>query len=236
MSIQGSMTSNICVIPARGGSKRLPRKNIKSFHGKPLIAWSIQAAISSRLFDEVFVSTDDVEIASVAKAYGAKVPFLRPRHLASDHSTDKDVLDSLINWFDTFTPKPDVLCYLYATAPFVSASTLGGCYNLLINSNASRVQTITTYPYPVQRSLQQNSEGFLSFQWPQYSSTRSQDLPELYHDAGQCYFLDVQRYWEKPSILGYLLPRLACQDIDTAEDFEFAEILFSRIQQSRNHG
>ena len=172
----------------------MPRKNIKSFHGKPLIAWSIQAAISSRLFDEVFVSTDDVEIASVAKAYGAKVPFLRPRHLASDHSTDKDVLDSLINWFDTFTTKPDVLCYLYATAPFVSASTLGGCYNLLINSNASRVQTITTYPYPVQRSLQQNSEGFLSFQWPQYSSTRSQDLPELYHDAGQCYFLDVQRY------------------------------------------
>ena len=217
---------SICVIPARGGSKRIPRKNIKVFHGKPIIAWSIQVAKSSGLFDAVYISTDDEEIANVAKEYGAIIPFLRPLHLSDDFTGDKEVRDHFIEWMKDNSVKADTLCYLYATAPFVTEETLRKCQELLVDSGAESSHTVTKYAYPVQRSLRRDKKGILSFMWKEYANSRSQDLPELLHDAGQCYFFDLNKYGKGESRVGYEIPRLYSQDIDTLEDFEIAEKLF----------
>ena len=224
---------SICVIPARGGSKRIPRKNIKIFHGKPLIAWSIETAQSSGLFENVYVSTDDEEIASVAEKYGAIVPFLRPEHLSNDFAGDKEVRDHFIEWMRENMVEADILCYLYATAPFVTDKTLKGCQQLLLDSGAISAHTVTTYAYPVLRSLRRDEQGLLSFMWKEYAGSRSQDLPELLHDAGQCYFFNLNKYGKEESRVGYEIPRLHCQDIDTLEDFEIAEKLFQLIMPYR---
>lgn len=220
---------SICVIPARGGSKRIPRKNIKIFHGKPLIAWSIEVAKSSGLFENVYISTDDEEIASVAKRYGAIIPFLRPEHLSNDFAGDKEVRDHFIKWMKENMVEADILCYLYATAPFVTDKTLKGCQQLLLDSGAVSAHTVTTYAYPVLRSLKKDEQGLLTFMWNEYASSRSQDLPELLHDAGQCYFFNLSKYGQGNTRVGYEMPRIYCQDIDTLEDFEIAEKLFSIV-------
>lgn len=214
------------MIPARGGSKRITKKNIKIFHGKPLIAWSIEVAKSSGLFENVYVSTDDEEIADVAERYGAIIPFLRPEHLSNDFAQDKEVRDHFIEWMKDNGVQADVLCYLYATAPFVTVKTLKGCQELLLDSGAVSAHTVTTYGYPVLRSLKKDEKGLLSFVWNDYASSRSQDLPEFLHDAGQCYFFSLSKYGHADTRVGYEIPRINCQDIDTIEDFEIAEKLF----------
>ena len=221
---------SICVIPARGGSKRIPRKNIKLFHGKPLIAWSIEVATSSALFDAVYVSTDDEEIANVAKEHGAIVPFLRPEKLSNDFAGDKEVREHFIEWMKDNVVEADILCYLYATAPFITEKTLKGCQQLLLDSGAISAHTVTTYAYPVLRSLKRDEQGLLDYMWKEYATSRSQDLPELLHDAGQCCFFDLNKYGKGESRVGYEIPRLHCQDIDTIEDFETAEKLFKLLQ------
>ncbi len=217
--------SKICLIPARGGSKRIPRKNIKLFHGKPLIAWSIENAIKSDIFDQIYVSTDDDEIAQIAKEYGAKIPFLRPRNISDDHSNDDDVRNHFLKWSKEKNLNCKFLCYLYPTAPFISKNTLDSCLKLLIKSDCYSVKTITKFNYPVQRALKKDKENNVSYMWEEFKNYRSQDLNELFHDAGQCYFFNLQKNEEK-GILGYELSRFECQDIDTIEDFKFAEFLF----------
>ena len=161
---------NICLIPARGGSKRIPKKNIKNFHGKPLIAWSIECAISSNLFEDVYISTDDEEIAEIASNYGAKIPFKRPKEISNDTTLDADVRNHFISWLKKSNIKADFLCYLYPTAPFISHETLNGCLNIIVNSNYDCVFTITTFSSPVLRALKKNEDNTLSFMWEKFQN------------------------------------------------------------------
>ena len=217
----------VCLIPARGGSKRIPRKNIKLFFGKPLISWSIETAISSGIFDEVYVSTDDEEIANIAKNYGANIPFIRPENLSNDFAIDKDVIQHFIEWMESIKLFPDSLCYLYATAPFINKKTILGVQKLLNDSGAGLAHTVTSYDYPVLKALKEDKNGQLEFMWKEFANTRSQDLPELIHDAGQCYFYNLKKFRDKEyRTVGYKIPRTQAQDIDTLEDFKQAEILF----------
>ena len=224
--------NNICLIPARGGSKRIPNKNIKSFHGKPLIAWSIECALSSKLFKDVYVSTDSPEIASISESFGAKIPFMRPKEISTDKTPDLEVRVHFINWLKDSNIQANYLCYLYPTAPFITVDTLQGCYEKLKNSNADSILTVTNYPYPVQRALQKNEDESLSFVWEKHSNSRSQNLTELFHDAGQCYFFNLKKNYDQAygKRIGYKLPRIICQDIDDLEDFDIAKILFSIIK------
>lgn len=222
---------NICLIPARGGSKRIHKKNIKLFFGKPLIAWSIEIAKSTGIFENIYVSTDNKEIAKIAKEYGAIIPFLRPDYLSDDFAIDKEVRDHFIEWINISNIKVDTLCYLYATAPFLTKEIIIGVKELLINSGATMAQTVSTYNYPPLKALKSNQNGFLNFMWSEYAEKRTQEIPELIHDAGQCYFFNLNKYSEEEKIIGYSIPRLLCQDIDTLEDFEFAEKLFQLVKE-----
>ena len=217
--------SSFCLIPARGGSKRIPRKNIKTFHGKPLIVWSIECALNSGLFDEVYVSTEDNEIAAIAKKHGASIPFIRPSNISDDYSTDNDVRNHFIKWLKEENLNCKYLCYLYPTAPFISKKTLISCFNLLLKSEAYSIKTLTKFVYPAQRALKKDDRNNLKYMWEEFKNHRSQDLDELFHDAGQCYFFNLQKSINCGTI-GYELSRFECQDIDTIEDFKFAEFLF----------
>lgn len=228
----------LAVIPARGGSKRIPRKNIKMFHGQPMIAWSIQAAIDSGCFDEVWVSTDDEEIAAVAQAYGAKVPFLRPAHLSDDFATTADVMSHAVEEFGKINHAlPDYICCLYATAPFVTkADLVQGLEKIKNNSNLNYVFSATTYPFPIQRAIKLNEHDTVEMFSPQYFNVRSQDLEEAWHDAGQFYWGTAEAWLNKAMIFASQssvveLPRFRVQDIDTQEDWDRAEWLFKAIQQ-----
>ncbi|MEG3540084.1 pseudaminic acid cytidylyltransferase [Acinetobacter radioresistens] len=228
----------LAVIPARGGSKRIPRKNIKMFHGQPMIAWSIQAAIDSGCFDEVWVSTDDEEIAAIAQAYGAKVPFLRPVHLSDDFATTADVMSHAVEEFGKINHTlPDYICCLYATAPFVTkADLVQGLEKIKNNSNLNYVFSATTYPFPIQRAIKLNADDTVEMFSPQYFNSRSQDLEEAWHDAGQFYWGTAEAWLNKAMIFASQssvveLPRFRVQDIDTQEDWDRAEWLFKAIQQ-----
>ena len=228
----------LAVIPARGGSKRIPRKNIKMFHGQPMIAWSIQAAIDSGCFDEVWVSTDDEEIAAVAQTYGAKVPFLRPAHLSDDFATTADVMSHAVEEFGKINQVlPDYICCLYATAPFVTkADLVQGLEKIKNNSNLNYVFSATTYPFPIQRAIKLNEHDTVEMFSPQYFNVRSQDLEEAWHDAGQFYWGTAEAWLNKAMIFASQssvveLPRFRVQDIDTQEDWDRAEWLFKAIQQ-----
>ena len=228
----------LAVIPARGGSKRIPRKNIKTFHGQPMIAWSVQAAIDSGCFDEVWVSTDDEEIAAVAQAYGAKVPFLRPAHLSDDFATTADVMSHAVEEFDKLNHTlPDYICCLYATAPFVTkADLVQGLEKIKNNSDLNYVFSATTYPFPIQRAIKLNADDTVEMFSPQYFNVRSQDLEEAWHDAGQFYWGTAGAWFNKEMIFASQssvveLPRFRVQDIDTQEDWDRAEWLFKAIQQ-----
>ena len=228
----------LAVIPARGGSKRIPRKNIKIFHGQPMIAWSIQAAIDSGCFDEVWVSTDDEEIAAVAQVYGAKVPFLRPAYLSDDFATTADVMSHAVEEFGKINHAlPDYICCLYATAPFVTkADLVQGLEKIKNNSNLNYVFSATTYPFPIQRAIKLNEYDTVEMFSPQYFKVRSQDLEEAWHDAGQFYWGTAEAWLNKAMIFSTQsrvveLPRFRVQDIDTQEDWDRAEWLFKAIQQ-----
>ncbi|WP_173912015.1 pseudaminic acid cytidylyltransferase [Acinetobacter sp. Marseille-Q1618] len=221
----------LAVIPARGGSKRIPRKNIKLFHGKPMIAWSIEAALESNCFDEVWVSTDDAEIAQVAQEYGAKVPFLRPDELSDDFATTADVMQHAVKFFEEEKQVcPDYVCCLYATAPFVIQQDLLSGLNLIQSEKVDYVFSATTFPFPIQRAIKLTENDRVEMFSPEYFNTRSQDLQEAWHDAGQFYWGTAEAWLSKSTVFSNKsmiieLPRFRVQDIDTLEDWKRAELI-----------
>lgn len=223
---------SICLIPARGGSKRIPRKNIRHFDGRPVIGWSIEAAQNASCFERIIVSTDDEEIAEVSKSFGAEAPFWRPAELADDHATTADVIRHALDWLETQGSVPEALCCLYATAPFVRAEDLKKGAQLI--ENANYVIPVTSYPFPIQRAVRLKGGGLEMFDPTQYA-TRSQDLEHAYHDAGQFYW-GKSRAWREgsetfgPDTIPLLLPRWRVQDIDTEEDWSRAEAMFRALQ------
>jgi len=225
---------NVCVIPARGGSKRIPRKNIKEFYGKPMIAWSIDAAKSSGIFDRIIVSTDDDEIANVAKASGADVPFMRPAALADDYVGTMPVIAHAIQWYIDRDEKPDHVCCVYATAPFISANDINRGLDVLLQCRADFAFSVTSYAFPIQRAIRIKNDQYVEMFQPEYFNTRSQDLEEVWHDAGQFYWGNASAWLEEKTIfkgnaVPVILPRHRVQDIDTQEDWERAELMFSAL-------
>lgn len=228
---------NICVIPARGGSKRIPRKNIKKFAGKPIIEWSISAAVKSKCFDRIIVSTDDKEIANFSKSLGAEVPFYRPHDLSEDFTPTADVVKHAIEFFQF----PDIsqvnVCCLYATAPFITPTDIRESLLILNSSVCDFVLAVTSYAFPVQRALAINKiNGSLKMIEPSKFSTRSQDLDESCHDAGQ-FCWGTAEAWIltddpfKNITLPFNLPRFRVQDIDTAEDWHRAELIHKALYE-----
>jgi pseudaminic acid cytidylyltransferase len=221
----------LAVIPARGGSKRIPRKNIKLFGGKPMIAWSIEAAIQSGCFDRIIVSTDDLEIAEVAKAYGADVPFMRPAELSDDHTGTIPVIAHAVTWQGQHGEAAAEVCCIYATAAFVQATDLQRGLQVLQSTGADYAFSVTSYAFPIQRAIHITPEQRVEMFQPEHFATRSQDLPEAWHDAGQFYWGQAQAWTEgKPLFYQGSAPvplaRHMVQDIDTLEDLERAEIMF----------
>jgi N-acylneuraminate cytidylyltransferase len=227
---------NLAIIPARGGSKRIPKKNIKLFHGKPIIAYSIEAALSSNCFDEVIVSTDCEEIADIAKKFGAQVPFVRPAAFSDDYATTTDVIKHAIKWYENNNLIINNICCIYATAPFVSRTDISTGLETLINGNYDYAFSVTSYEFPIQRALKIDGNGRSSMFYPEHLNTRSQDLIESFHDAGQFYWGTSEAFsLEKPiftsNSFGIKLPRIQVQDIDTYEDWERAEIMYSLLDK-----
>ncbi|EGR3365038.1 pseudaminic acid cytidylyltransferase [Vibrio parahaemolyticus] len=222
----------IALIPARGGSKRIPRKNIKEFHGQPIIAYSIKAALESGCFDKVIVSTDDVEIADVAKRYGAEVPFMRPRDLADDHATTAVVIEHTLNYFKQQCENVDYLCCIYPTAPLISSTDIKESYKKLIESKAQFCFPICSFAYPIQRALTINRDNRIQMFQPEYLYTRSQDLEEGYHDTGLFYWGRAESFIQGIPVFStqsipYVIPRYRVVDIDTPEDWDIAIKLYS---------
>ena len=227
---------NLCVIPARGGSKRIPRKNIKEFCGKPMIAWSIEAAISSGSFDRIIISTDDDEIAEVAKTFGASVPFVRPVALADDYSETAAVIAHAIQWQIDHDQKPDHVCCVYATAPFVQSQDINRGLDSLLNSGASFAFSVTSYAFPIQRAIRITNNQRVEMFQPEHFNMRSQDLEEAWHDAGQFYWGKALAWLEGKTMFNsnavpVMLPRYRVQDIDTHEDWIRAELMFSALAE-----
>lgn len=229
------MPNAIAIIPARGGSKRIPRKNIKLFSGKPLIAYSIQTAIAANLFDRIIVSTDDTEIAEIALKYGAEVPFIRPRSLADDFSHTSDVIKHTLQWLQTQGELFKFICTLYATAPLLQATYLIEGYQQLTRSSAVNSFSATTMPFPIQRTFKINTSGRCEMFTPQYYLSRSQDLEVAYQDAGQFYWTKSDQPSDEilfgQDSIPILLPRYLVQDIDTEADWLQAELLYQVLQQ-----
>lgn len=226
----------LAVIPARGGSKRIPRKNIKLFGGKPMIAWSIEVALQSGCFDRVLVSTDDPEIAQEAQAHGAEVPFVRPPELSDDHTGTIPVIAHATQWqADHGTPATQVCC-IYATAPFVQAQDLQRGLAMLQSSGADYAFSVTSYAFPIQRAIRINSDQRVEMFQPDQFNTRSQDLEEAWHDAGQFYWGQAAAWLAQTPLFtqqatGVRLLRHRVQDIDTPEDWTRAEWMFKALQQ-----
>jgi len=225
---------SLAVIPARGGSKRIPKKNIRLFAGKPLISYAISAAIQSELFDEVVVTTDSEEIAEVAGDFGAKIPFRRPAELSDDFTPTFPVLKHAVKWFVDRGEKIDYFCCIYAN-PFITASNLKKAFRVLKEKNATSVVPVTTFPSPIFRSYKINEEDQLEFIFPEYSLTRSQDLSEAYHDVGQFYWWNCEKFLRTENIKQlqkdkrhyFVIPRHVAQDLDTPEDWDIAEKLYT---------
>ena len=221
---------NIALIPARGGSKRITKKNIRFFSGQPIIAWSINAAKKSNCFERIIVSTDDTDIAEIAEKYGAEVPFVRPEKISDDYSTTRDVILHAINFLSSKNINIDYLCCLYATAPFVRSEDLLKAYELLLSSKEGTYTfTATSFSFPIQRAISIDGKGYAKLINPEFYNTRSQDLEEAFHDAGQFYWAS-RNTWETNSNIfqgskPLILPRWRVQDIDTEEDWEMAELM-----------
>ena len=226
----------VAIIPARGGSKRIPGKNIKPFCGKPIIAYAIDTARESGLFDRIIVSTDDEQIALVANEYGAETPFARPRELADDFTPTADVIIHALNWLSEHDTPARYACCIYATAPFVRSAYLQQGFERLTEVKATTAFSVTTYPASIYRALKINDNGRLTMVWPEHELTRSNDLPDTYHDAAQFYWLVCKSFLKEKKIYGNLafpivLPRYLVQDIDTPEDWETAELMFELLKQ-----
>ena len=225
----------IAVIPARGGSKRIPRKNIRPFCGQPMIAYSILAAKASGLFDHILVSTDDEEIAGVARAWGAETPFMRPQTLADDFTGTGAVVKHALSWVREQGHAVSEICCIYATAPFIQVEYLQEGYRTLVESGKSIAFSVTTFPFPIQRAVRIRPDGAVEAIYPEFVATRSQDLETAYHDAGQFYWyttaaLDHDVPVFSPAAVPVILPRHLVQDIDTEEDWVRAELMFRARQ------
>lgn len=232
------MDKCIAVIPARGGSKRIPKKNIKNFHGKPLIAYSIEVAKRTKLFDKIVVSTDSQEIAEIAIEYGADVPFLRPKELADDFTGTEAVTQHTLEYFKNQGEEFDFLCTIYATAPLLQENYLKEGYGKLKNSNAINAFSATSMPFPIQRTFKLTKNSRCEMFFPEHYRTRSQDLEEAYQDAGQFYWKKINKQsneimFGKDSI-PIILPRYLVQDIDTLEDWERAELMYEVLEKSNS--
>lgn len=222
---------NIAIIPARGGSKRIPRKNIREFAGQPMIAHSIQTALKSNIFDRIIVSTDDDEIAQVALNTGAQVPFKRPAHLSDDFTGTVPVIAHAVAWMTENIAPVTNACCIYATAPFVIPEDLIIGHQLLVDHNADYAFSVTEYAFPIQRALKKKADGKLEMFFPEFYNTRSQDLEEGLHDAGQFYWGSAEAWLSQKPIFSsdsipVMLPRTRVQDIDTYSDWERAEQLY----------
>lgn len=224
----------LAVIPARGGSKRIPRKNIKLFCGRPMIAWSISAATESGCFDRVIVSTDDAEIAEIAKGQGAEVPFLRPSELSNDYTPTIPVIAHAVDWQNANGARAAEVCCVYATAPFVTATDLSRGLDILLESRVDFAFSVTTYSSPIQRALKIRNDNRVEMFDPEQFETRTQDLEEAWHDAGQFYWGRADAWLTGKPLFGphaapVILPRHLVQDIDTPEDWQRAELLFQTM-------
>lgn len=224
----------LAVIPARGGSKRIPRKNIRPFRGMPMLAWSVRAALSSNLFDEVMVSTDDEEVAAVARASGAGVPFLRSREASDDHATTSDVLTEVLNAYKARGARFALACCLYPTAPFTTPEDLREGCRRLTEGAFDVIMPVAAFSYPIWRSLKRSDDGRIVLNFPQHLNVRSQDLPAAYHDAGQWYWFRVEAFERHGTLMGsnsgsVVLPGTRVQDIDTEEDWTLAELKHERL-------
>jgi len=222
---------NVAIIPARGGSKRIPKKNIREFAGLPMIVHSIRAAQESSLFDNIIVSTDDTEIAEIAKQAGAEVPFLRPDTLSDDFTGTVPVIAHAVSWLIENAIDVETACCIYATAPFVTPADLIAGHDLLRTSRSDYAFSVTDYAFPIQRALKLNADGKIEMFFPEFYKIRSQDLEEGLHDAGQFYWGTANAWLEQKPIFNSLsvpviLPRTRVQDIDTFDDWERAEQLY----------
>lgn len=224
----------VAVITARGGSKRIPLKNIREFAGKPMLAWSIVAAKNSGLFDRIVVSTDSEEIADIARKWGAETPFMRPANLADDLTPTAPVLLHALEELEAAGDKIDFACCIYPTAPFLHPDDLRKGLKEVREGGALGALSVTTFDFPILRAFKMENDGSLAFNWPEHEMTRSQDLPEFYHDAGQFYWVNVAAFHAEPRIVmpgarPVILPRSRVQDIDTHEDWEAAELMMRAL-------
>ena len=229
---------NLAVIPARGGSKRIPQKNIRSFCGRPVMAYSIQAAISSGVFERIVVSTDCPKTAELAESCGAEVPFVRPAELADDLTPTIPVIAHALEFFSAADVTFDHVCCIYASAPFVLAADLvAGLQKMVANPQADFLIPITTFAFPIFRALK-SEQGNIKMFWPEHEQTRSQDLPEAYHDAGQFYWGRSKAWTGQTGLysantIAMSIPRHRVQDLDTLEDWERAEKMYQLNEASR---
>lgn len=223
----------LAVIPARGGSKRIPRKNVRSFCGKPMIVWSIEAAHESGCFDRIIVSTDDDEIARVATDAGAEAPFMRPAELADDHTATRPVINHAIHEAGRLFGPPELVCCIYPAAPFIKAADLCRALDLMTREGADFAFPVTSFASPIQRALRVTDSGRLAMFWPEHLQARSQDLEPAHHDAGQFYWGRANAWLEGKATsdggVPLVLPRHRVVDIDTEEDWEQAELLFKVV-------
>lgn len=219
----------VAVITARGGSKRIPGKNVRMFAGRPMLAWPLLAAREAGIFDRIVVSTDSEDIARVAREWGAEVPFLRPPELSDDHTPTAPVLRHALDMLSHGGAKPEFACCIYPTAPFLLPDSLRRGLDA-VRGGAPAAVSVTSFDFPILRGFRLRDDGSLTFNWPEYELTRSQDLPEFYHDAGQFYWVDVERFYTEqrlimPGARPVILPRKRVQDLDTPEDWEVAELM-----------
>ncbi len=228
-------TNNLCIIPARGGSKRIPRKNIRDFLGKPIIAYSIEAALKSGLFEEIIVSTDDQEIAEVAIKHGAKVPFMRSADASNDHATTMDVIFEVLGNYEKLQGKFfEKVCCIYPTAPLIKEEHLRAGFELLINKGFDSVFPVVSFGYPIWRGLKLE-EGKTKMIWPEYQNSRSQDLEKAYHDAGQWYWFNPKKinknlFTENTGSI--ILDEMEVQDIDHLSDWKIAEMKYRALHEA----
>lgn len=225
----------IAIIPARGGSKRIPGKNIRPFCGQPMIAWSIQAAQASGCFDRIIVSTDSEEIAEIARQHAAETPFMRPAALSDDHTGTMAVMKHAVLALAQMNRHPGDVCCIYATAPFLSADDISKGLAQLLATGAHFAFSVTSYPFPIQRAIRLGTDQRVSMFQPQHFNTRSQDLEPAWHDAGQFYWGTAASWLSDDVLFGQhstavVLPRYRVQDIDTEEDWERAEWMFKAMQ------
>lgn len=226
----------VAIITARGGSKRIPQKNIKEFLGKPIIAYSIKAALNSKLFDEVMVSTDSLDIARIAKESGAVVPFMRSEKTSDDFATTADVLIEVIDNYKKIGKDFDLLCCIYPTAPFVTQKKLKDSLSLMLEKKADSVMPIIKFSYPIQRALRNTENSHIEYFWPENGNKRSQDLEKSYHDAGQFYWIKTDVLLSYKSLvakntIGFEISELEAQDIDEESDWKLAEIKYQLLNK-----